>query len=112
AGKKRRMASDPRQTGFDFVSAGLDTGSGAFDNAPDGGGEVAQKAVTKASSKKKTNKKEKANGNGKGKAPPPPPGAGTPSWPPPPNDPATSLAAEARTRYLNYALSVITSRAL
>jgi DNA gyrase subunit A len=111
------MASDPRQTGFDFASAGLDTSSGAFDNA-DHGGEVAQKAVTKASSKKKTNKKEKAEkpvkakANGNGKGPPPPPGAGTPSWPPPPNDPATTLAGEARVRYLNYALSVITARAL
>jgi len=115
------MASDPRQTGFDFHSlgaAGLDTSSGASDNAPDGGGEVAQKAVTKASSKKKTNKKEKAEkpvkakANGNGKGPPPPPSAGTPSWPPPPSDPSTALATEARTRYLNYALSVITSRAL
>ncbi len=46
------------------------------------------------------------SGNGR-KVPPSPP-----SVPPPPPDDETSLSYEARTRYLNYALSVITSRAL
>ncbi len=44
-----------------------------------------------------------------GKPPAAPPDSGDP--PVPPND-ETSLVTEARTRYLNYALSVITSRAL
>jgi DNA gyrase subunit A len=56
-------------------------------------------------------KPPKAGRGGKGKKPPPPTanGDGASS---PPGDGATSLAAEARTRYLNYALSVITARAL
>ena len=42
---------------------------------------------------------------------PPPPADNDPPGPPPPI-PDTSLAEEAQRRYLNYALSVITSRAL
>jgi DNA gyrase subunit A len=40
------------------------------------------------------------------------PPAAPPNVPPPPSDGETSIVVEARTRYLNYALSVITSRAL
>jgi DNA gyrase subunit A len=54
-----------------------------------------------------TSKKSKQKG---GRGRPPPPSAPPPSAPPPDNE--TSLVIEARTRYLNYALSVITSRAL
>src|SRR5690242_16064005 len=39
-------------------------------------------------------------------------GGSAPSAPPPPPIPDTSLADEAQRRYLNYALSVITARAL
>ncbi len=49
-----------------------------------------------------------ASGGGRGKRRPP---AGGPPAPPPPV-PDTSLSEEAQRRYLNYALSVITSRAL
>lgn len=73
---------------------------------------MARASVTKPSAKKTTKAKGKGDGgDGNGKKPPAS-GAGAPSWPPPPGDPATSLAGEARVRYLNYALSVITSRAL
>ncbi len=58
-----------------------------------------------------------ASGGGKrsGKPPrkdPPPVEGGSAPPPPPPGAPVTSLVTEARVRYLNYALSVITSRAL
>ena len=63
------------------------------------------------SSSKSSAPKRPAKGKGnRGNTPPPP--AAPPSAPPPPSDGETSLVVEARTRYLNYALSVITSRAL
>lgn len=52
---------------------------------------------------------KKGNGSRRGGKPPVPPGGDSGGLPP---DIVTSLTTEARTRYLNYALSVITSRAL
>jgi len=72
-----------------------------------------KQAPAKKKSAKSGDKAEKAEpvkrtrGGGKGA---PPPSVGD-SIPPPPDD-STSLSHEARVRYLNYALSVITSRAL
>src|SRR5215831_6941815 len=66
-----------------------------------GGQDVSTPSTGKAPSAKK-----QKSGRGGRKAPPPP------SVPPPPSDGETSLVIEARTRYLNYALSVITARAL
>ncbi|MFP6687283.1 MAG: DNA gyrase subunit A, partial [Polyangiaceae bacterium] len=56
--------------------------------------------------KEKRRKRRSSGGGGRGRG-----GGGSDSTPPPPI-PDTSLAAEAEKRYLNYALSVITSRAL
>ncbi len=56
--------------------------------------------------KGKGRKRRSSGGGGRGRG-----GGGSDSTPPPPI-PDTSLAAEAEKRYLNYALSVITSRAL
>ncbi len=60
-------------------------------------------------SRTSTSKSSKSSRSGKGGGKPP---AAPPSVPPPPSEGETSLVVEARTRYLNYALSVITSRAL
>jgi DNA gyrase subunit A len=73
------------------------------------GAEPGKKSSAKASAKGSAKESGKAGGGGRRRGGPPGDGGGD-EPPPPPAD--ASLAIEAQRRYLNYAVSVITSRAL
>jgi DNA gyrase subunit A len=94
------------QMALPFEALALDTLRNPRITREHHGAEVSRTSTTRQNASREARRSK--GGGGRSGKPPAPPGSGAP---PPPDD-STSLATEARTRYLNYALSVITARAL